>query len=123
MELSDEGTEPPSCLDRVNASLEPNLGATACCLHAQGRRFYGYKLIDRQGFLAFATEVSSVALSAREATQCSRTPDLLHTHESTSIPRIAFCGLCREIEFCKERENGLSLAQPLLGYGRTVIRP
>jgi len=32
-------------------------------LHAQGRRFYGYKLIDRQALLAFAREVSSVALS------------------------------------------------------------
>jgi hypothetical protein len=32
-------------------------------LHAQGRRFDGYTPLDRQDLLAFAREVSSVALS------------------------------------------------------------
>jgi hypothetical protein len=47
--------------DRV--ALSRSWGYSSLFAHAQGRRFYGYKLIDRQAHLAFAREVSSVALS------------------------------------------------------------
>jgi hypothetical protein len=39
------------------------LGHGSLFAHGQGPRFYGYKPIDRQTLLAFAREVSSVALS------------------------------------------------------------
>jgi hypothetical protein len=47
--------------DRI--SLSRSCGYGSLFAHAQGRRFYGYQLIDRQALLAFAREVSSVALS------------------------------------------------------------
>jgi hypothetical protein len=52
-----------------------------------------------------------------------RSPKSFQPPRIRERPAIAFCGLCREIGFCKEREKGLSPAQPLLGCGRTVIRP
>ncbi len=51
-------------------------------------------------------------------TRASLQPPRIHER-----PAIACWGLCGEIGFCKEREKGLSLAQSLLGCGRTVIRP
>ena len=63
MELSDERTEPPSCFGSRERISRAEVGAITRRLPAQGRRFYGYKLIDRQAVLAFAREVSSVALS------------------------------------------------------------
>jgi hypothetical protein len=54
------------------------LGYGSLFAHAQGRRFYGYKLIDRQDLLAFAREVSSVALSHFQQTATAareRRPD------------------------------------------------
>src|SRR2546430_2006088 len=80
-----------------------------------------------------AHEPSVVTCIEGFSSSCQFGPPLLDAGEADARVRptatnprtsaIASCGLCREIGFCKEREKGLLLARPLLGCGRTVIRP
>src|SRR5438094_10221013 len=68
VELSDERTEPPSCFGSREHISRAEVGAITRRLHAQGRGFYGYKLIDRQAVLSFRQGGqlgSSVALPKR----------------------------------------------------------